>query len=206
MFLTALAGATAASALGAPRAFAGPLMDPAQAARRYAGRAPTQWGMSMPGVVSTFPADGRQLALTLDACDGACDDALLATLRRYRVPAVLFVCSKWIDANPGRVERLGAAGGHGVGRGHGSAAGNGHGGPGIAAVAGARAQWEATSLATPAARGPGGCITNEAPLRSGAREGSCRQPRIAEVAGDMPATIGHQRGDTAATACEGERH
>ncbi|MFN8227443.1 MAG: polysaccharide deacetylase family protein [Mycobacterium sp.] len=109
MFLTALAGATAASALGAPRAFAGPLVDPAQAAQRYAGRAPTRWGMSMPGVVSTFPADGRQLALTLDACDGACDDALLATLRRYRVPAVLFVCSKWIDANPGRVERLAAS-------------------------------------------------------------------------------------------------
>lgn len=108
MFLASVAGAAAAGVLGAPRASAAPA-DPVQAARRYAGQLPTRWGMSMPGVVSTFEADGRQLALTLDACDGACDDALLDTLRRYRVPAVLFVCARWIDANPGKVQRLAAS-------------------------------------------------------------------------------------------------
>jgi peptidoglycan/xylan/chitin deacetylase (PgdA/CDA1 family) len=33
---------------------------------------------------------------------------LLNTLERNAVPALLFVCSKWIDANPGRTEQLAA--------------------------------------------------------------------------------------------------
>jgi peptidoglycan/xylan/chitin deacetylase (PgdA/CDA1 family) len=64
--------------------------------------------MSLPGVATTFSASGNQLALTFDACRGASDEALLATLQRNAVPAVLFLCGKWIDANPSRAAQLAA--------------------------------------------------------------------------------------------------
>jgi len=64
--------------------------------------------MSLPGVATTFVASGNQIALTFDACRGACDEALLATLQRNAVPAVLFFCGKWIDANPSRAAQLAA--------------------------------------------------------------------------------------------------
>jgi peptidoglycan/xylan/chitin deacetylase (PgdA/CDA1 family) len=110
-FLAALAGTAAVLASGARgSAIAGAAtgVDPSTVAAADAGRQPTQWGMALPGIVTGFAATGRQLALTFDACSGACDDAILATLQRYQVPAVLFLCSRWIDANPGRAEQLAA--------------------------------------------------------------------------------------------------
>jgi peptidoglycan/xylan/chitin deacetylase (PgdA/CDA1 family) len=109
MFLGALTGTAAvlASGLDVASALAAPSgVDPQNVATANAGRTPSQWGMALPGIVTGFAAAGRQLALTFDACDRACDDALLDTLTRNSVPALLFVCSKWIDANPGRVEQL----------------------------------------------------------------------------------------------------
>jgi peptidoglycan/xylan/chitin deacetylase (PgdA/CDA1 family) len=99
-------GVLAAGSAGRAGAAAG--VDPKSIASLNAGRRPTQWGMALPGIVTTFAPAGRQLALTFDACDHASDEHLLATLQRYNVPATLFVCSKWIDANPGRVEQLAA--------------------------------------------------------------------------------------------------
>ena len=109
-FLTALAGTAAVLGTGArmPRALAASNVDPGTVSALEGGRRPTQWGMSLPGIVTSFSPSGRQLALTFDACDRACDDALLSTLERNGVPALLFVCSKWIDANPGRTELLAA--------------------------------------------------------------------------------------------------
>jgi peptidoglycan/xylan/chitin deacetylase (PgdA/CDA1 family) len=108
-FLTALAGTAAVlGTVRTPIAYAASGVDPAAVALRDAARRPTQWGMSLPGIVTSFTPSGRQLALTFDACDRACDDALLDTLERNGVPALLFVCSKWIDANPGRTEQLAA--------------------------------------------------------------------------------------------------
>lgn len=110
-FLTALAGATALLASGAPRlatAVAASGVDPGAVAAMNTGRAPSQWGTALPGIVTRFAPAGRQLALTFDACDHASDERLLDTLQHYSVPAVLFVCSKWIDANPGRTEQLAA--------------------------------------------------------------------------------------------------
>ena len=91
-----------------PSATAGSGPDLAAVAAHYRGQKPTQWATSLPGVATTFAASGRQIALTFDACRGACDDALLATLERNAVPALLFLSSKWIDANPGRAEKLAA--------------------------------------------------------------------------------------------------
>ena len=111
--LATLAGSVAAASCGMWGGFtvpsataAGPDLDAVTA--HYRGQKPTQWGTSLPGVAATFAASGRQIALTFDACRGACDDALLATLERNAVPALLFLSSKWIDANPGRAEQLAA--------------------------------------------------------------------------------------------------
>lgn len=90
-----------------PRAAAQPTaLDPGAVAGLNARRAPTQWGMALPGITTSFPAGGRQIALTFDACPGACDDTLLATLERNAVPAVLFLNARWIDKNPDRAAQL----------------------------------------------------------------------------------------------------
>jgi peptidoglycan/xylan/chitin deacetylase (PgdA/CDA1 family) len=108
-FLAMVAGSLAAVGLAAPYAVAAPTdADPAAVAARNSSRKPTRWGTALPGVATTFAASGRQLALTFDACGGRCDDALVDTLRRNAVPAVLFFSGKWIDANPGRAADLAA--------------------------------------------------------------------------------------------------
>lgn len=75
----------------------------AQLVSEFAARRPTEWGLNVTGVVTGSPS--RQTVITLDACGGpggtACDQQLLATLRRLNVPATLFVNERWIRANPG---------------------------------------------------------------------------------------------------------
>ncbi|MBS1695306.1 MAG: polysaccharide deacetylase family protein [Actinobacteria bacterium] len=109
-FLAAAGAAAVAVGARIPvAAAAGSVADPGGVAAADANRTPSQWGMALPGIVTGFAAPGRQLALTFDACDRACDEALLGALAANNVPAVLFICSKWIDANPGRVEQLAAS-------------------------------------------------------------------------------------------------
>jgi peptidoglycan/xylan/chitin deacetylase (PgdA/CDA1 family) len=108
-FLATVAGSVAAVGVGLPHAAAAPPdPDPGTVALLNRSRTPTAWGMSLPGVATTFAASGKQVALTFDACKGACDDTLLNTLERNAVPAVLFFCGRWIDANPDRAARLAA--------------------------------------------------------------------------------------------------
>lgn len=99
MFLAAGSATVAACAAGAAGA---------EAPQASAARVPTQWGMALPGIATSFVPDGRQLALTFDACRGGCDDALLDTLRRNQVPAVLFLNAKWMDQHPDRAAQLAA--------------------------------------------------------------------------------------------------
>lgn len=105
LLATAALGA-ASMWLGTPRARAA--LDPTVVAGEYARRAPTQWGMALPGIATSFVPNGRQIALTFDACMGGCDDALLDTLRRNDVPAVLFFNAKWMDQHPDRAAQLAA--------------------------------------------------------------------------------------------------
>jgi peptidoglycan/xylan/chitin deacetylase (PgdA/CDA1 family) len=108
-FLATVAGSVAAVGVGLPHAAAAPPdPDPATVASLTRSRTPSEWGMSLPGVATAFAASGKQIALTFDACKGACDDTLLDTLERNAVPAVLFFCGRWIDANPGRAAQLAA--------------------------------------------------------------------------------------------------
>ncbi|GGV30407.1 hypothetical protein GCM10010495_53420 [Kitasatospora herbaricolor] len=71
---------------------------------RYGQAEPTSWGFDGPGVLSRLPADDGAIALTFDACGGpqgdGYDEALIGFLRQRRVPATLFLNSRWIDANP----------------------------------------------------------------------------------------------------------
>ncbi|MGV9797791.1 polysaccharide deacetylase family protein [Mycobacterium sp. NPDC003449] len=110
-FLAAAGSAAAGYAVwaGMPPAHADPAaVDPPSVAVLNRRRAPTRWGMALPGIVTSFTPAGQQIALTFDACDGACDDALLDTLRRNAVPAALFLNSRWIDKNPARARQLAA--------------------------------------------------------------------------------------------------
>jgi peptidoglycan/xylan/chitin deacetylase (PgdA/CDA1 family) len=108
-FLASVAGSVAAVGIGVPQALASPPdADPAAVAALNRSRTPTQWGMSLPGVPTTFAAGGKQVALTFDACRGASDETLLNTLERNGVPAVLFLAANWVDANPGRAAQLAA--------------------------------------------------------------------------------------------------
>jgi peptidoglycan/xylan/chitin deacetylase (PgdA/CDA1 family) len=79
---------------------------------RYGHRAPRTWGFYAPGVLRALPAGHRGIALTFDACGGrggdGYDRALVAVLRRHRVPATLFLNSRWIDANPAAFRDLAA--------------------------------------------------------------------------------------------------
>ena len=106
-FLAVAAGTVAALSVAAP-AHADPSVDPPAVAMGNRRRTPTQWGMDLPGIATSFAAAGQQLALTFDACDGACDDALLDTLQRNSIPATMFLNARWIDANPARARQLAA--------------------------------------------------------------------------------------------------
>lgn len=71
---------------------------------RYGQVEPTSWGFDGPGVLSRLPTDDGAIALTFDACGGprgnGYDEALIGFLRERRVPATLFLNSRWIEANP----------------------------------------------------------------------------------------------------------
>ncbi|MBL8328777.1 MAG: polysaccharide deacetylase family protein [Rubrivivax sp.] len=52
------------------------------------------------------PGAAPALALTLDACGGDTDHALLAALVRLQMPATVFVTRRWIDRNPAALATL----------------------------------------------------------------------------------------------------
>jgi peptidoglycan/xylan/chitin deacetylase (PgdA/CDA1 family) len=101
------------SAAAAPPA---PPEDPrSQKARivtEFAGRRPRAWGLAIPGVITTVAAEGASIALTFDACGGpggdGYDAALVDYLKRERVPATLFLTSKWIAARRSTAAALAA--------------------------------------------------------------------------------------------------
>jgi peptidoglycan/xylan/chitin deacetylase (PgdA/CDA1 family) len=52
------------------------------------------------------PAHAQNIALTLDACGGACDHALIAALVRLQVPATLFVTRRWLSRHAAGLQQL----------------------------------------------------------------------------------------------------
>ncbi|SFS53598.1 polysaccharide deacetylase family protein [Marininema halotolerans] len=78
--------------------------------KKYEDRTPTYWGEKVPGVRLRLPTKERVMALTFDACGGAkgsqVDEGLLRYLASEKIPATLFINSRWIDANPKRFRQL----------------------------------------------------------------------------------------------------
>lgn len=116
---TAPAVAPTATGAGTPNppshattATAAPAATRAAIVARYGHRKPHYWGFGAPGVLRALPTAQRVIALTFDACGGpggsGYDRALIDFLRRRRVPATLFINSRWIDANPSAFRRLAA--------------------------------------------------------------------------------------------------
>lgn len=107
-------------------------------ARAYGSLKPKQWGEHLAGVTRHLdPAGGRSapsgtagdapapaattpaggsgrptVALTLDACDGgrgtSYDAGIIALLREKRIPATIFVTSRWMRGNPEALRDLAA--------------------------------------------------------------------------------------------------
>lgn len=80
----------------------------AELVQKYAGRVPREWGFDVTGVPTRTEAAG--VLLTLDLCGGpggaGLDDKLIDLLVEHDIPAGVFVNARWIDANPGGVEKL----------------------------------------------------------------------------------------------------
>lgn len=71
----------------------------------YFADEPKQWGENVSGVVTTFSAPKKEIALTFDACGGSAkssqyDAELIKYLSENRIPATLFINSRWIHTNP----------------------------------------------------------------------------------------------------------
>jgi len=67
------------------------------------------WGMHAPGITDRIipvpvlfavAANEKVLYLTLDACGGGYNAAIITFLRTNKIPATLFINARWIDANP----------------------------------------------------------------------------------------------------------
>ncbi|MEB3102556.1 polysaccharide deacetylase family protein [Ferviditalea candida] len=71
--------------------------------RQFQHEAPKQWGEYVPGVLTHLVSDKKVVALTFDACGGTngngYDRKLIDYLISQRIPATLFINSRWIDAN-----------------------------------------------------------------------------------------------------------
>ena len=72
---------------------------------------PLQWGENVTGVITRFKPQGKQVALTLDACGGSVrssqfDEKLIGYLQDHHIPATLFINARWIDSNPILFNRL----------------------------------------------------------------------------------------------------
>ena len=72
-------------------------------AGRLAGREPLVWGLNVGSMVTSYSSGEPSLALTFDACGGpqgsGYDAELINMLIAFSIPATLFLCGRWIDAN-----------------------------------------------------------------------------------------------------------
>ena len=77
---------------------------------RFTGQVPQYWGLDVPGVLSRLTAGTGGAALTLDYCGGPggsqTDHTILDLLREHKVPATLFLNSRWIESNRALAKEL----------------------------------------------------------------------------------------------------
>ncbi|MGG1556446.1 polysaccharide deacetylase family protein [Paenibacillus ferrarius] len=79
---------------------------------KYEQAVPRSWGETVPGVKRRLATVDRVVALTFDACGGpggsGYDKVLIDYLTEEKIPATLFINSRWIDANPDIFQSLAA--------------------------------------------------------------------------------------------------
>lgn len=76
----------------------------------FTGKVPKEWGEIVRGVKTKLNTDQKVLALTFDACGGSKDLGFDAKLIKYleskKIPATLFLSSRWIDVNQENFKKL----------------------------------------------------------------------------------------------------
>ena len=74
-----------------------------QLAAKYKNQQPKEWGEKVTGVYTALNTNEKVIALTFDACGGPTgsgyDAGLIQWLKKKKIPATLFINSRWIDAN-----------------------------------------------------------------------------------------------------------
>lgn len=87
-------------------------LPPEEIAGKYRNASPVQWGEHVSGTASRIASEGKEVALTFDACGGkkgsAMDRELLDFLRRERIPATFFLSGPWLEKNRETTRELGA--------------------------------------------------------------------------------------------------
>lgn len=75
----------------------------------FGAQQPVAWGERLPGVKTRLKTQEKVVALTLDACgseDDGFDADLIDFLEAEKIPATLFINSRWIDRHPAAFEQL----------------------------------------------------------------------------------------------------
>lgn len=86
-------------------------LSKAEVCAKYKNLKPTQWGENPTGVVNKIQTKEKLIALTFDACDdrdNGYDKELIDYLVQNKIPATLFLNSRWIDKNPKIAKELAA--------------------------------------------------------------------------------------------------
>lgn len=101
-FLTAIASSVVSVFIAAACASTeAPTRD--EITKKYAGKSPTEWSETLPGIVRTLDTQDDVAALTLDLC-GSKGDSLDRDLVRFLIdediPVTFFVSSRWIKRHP----------------------------------------------------------------------------------------------------------
>jgi peptidoglycan/xylan/chitin deacetylase (PgdA/CDA1 family) len=82
----------------------------AELVNKYKNIAPKQWGEKINGVMTRIETNKKEVALTFDACGSSTgsgyDKNLIDYLIKEKVPATLFINSRWIDKNLNTFKKL----------------------------------------------------------------------------------------------------
>ncbi|WP_104697359.1 MULTISPECIES: polysaccharide deacetylase family protein [unclassified Helicobacter] len=64
---------------------------------KYRDKTPVFWGYEHQGIISKIKTNKPIIFLTLDACSGEYDKRIIDLLQKEKIPAILFVNTRWIE-------------------------------------------------------------------------------------------------------------
>lgn len=74
--------------------------------QKYQNQLPQHFSENAPGVITRLPTDQKVIALTLDACGGEYNKALIDYLMDQQIPATLFIAGPWIEKHAETLKTL----------------------------------------------------------------------------------------------------